>query len=330
MSSIEVRPFRRSDRDQLTGLVNAHAAAVVPGVSVSVAAVLSHLEREPGEFIVDPWVRERITLVAEQNSRVAAAAHLLRYGDDERVGPAYRGGGEIRWLLFWPEGPVSCNPWWTAGTQAAAELMAACTGQLGRWGTATQSAGGELPVPGVYGVPEQWPHISALYEQAGFVHDGHTELVYLARIGDLPRLPGPPLAGLGLRRTVGLNGTRLSGVLDGEVIGYIEVEIRAEGERLARQAGWADVGNLRVSQRYRRRKIATWLLGQAADWLELAHVDRLLDYSYLEGTDATGQTYADYRAFLEALPFTVLTTTRRGWSRTATPPSAAGPTGLHS
>ena len=85
MSSIEVRPFRRSDRDQLTALVNAHAAAVVPGVSASVNAVLAQLEREPGEFIVDPWVSERLTLVAEQRQRVVAAAHMLR--ED-----AYNGG----------------------------------------------------------------------------------------------------------------------------------------------------------------------------------------------------------------------------------------------
>lgn len=57
MSQIRVRPFRRSDRHQLTDLVNAHAAAVVPGLGVSVSAMLSQLEREPGEFIVDPWGR---------------------------------------------------------------------------------------------------------------------------------------------------------------------------------------------------------------------------------------------------------------------------------
>ena len=69
MSAIEVRPFRRSDRDQLTQLVNAHAAAVIPGMGASVSAVLSALERQPGEFIEDPWVSERVTLVAEQASR---------------------------------------------------------------------------------------------------------------------------------------------------------------------------------------------------------------------------------------------------------------------
>jgi hypothetical protein len=123
MSSIQVQPFHRRDRQQLADLVNAHAAAVVPGAGVSVAALLSHLEREPGEFLVDPWVRERVTLVARQNDRVAAAAHLLRYGDDERVGPAYRNSGEIRWLLFWPEAPASENPWWADGARAATDLM---------------------------------------------------------------------------------------------------------------------------------------------------------------------------------------------------------------
>ncbi len=39
MSAIEVRPFRRSDRDQLTQLVNAHAAAVIPGMGASVSTV---------------------------------------------------------------------------------------------------------------------------------------------------------------------------------------------------------------------------------------------------------------------------------------------------
>jgi hypothetical protein len=36
-----VRPFNRADRDQLTELVNAHIAAVVPGWGVSVSALLS-------------------------------------------------------------------------------------------------------------------------------------------------------------------------------------------------------------------------------------------------------------------------------------------------
>lgn len=132
MSSIEVRPFRRSDREQVTALVNAHVAAVIPGVSVSVNTVLSRLEREPGEFIVDPWVSERATFV-----------------------------------------------------------------------------------------------------------------------------------------------------------GYIEVETLADAGRLARNTGWADIGNLHVGEPHRRRGVATWLVGQAADWLRLARVDRVLDYAWPEQEDCT-------------------------------------------
>jgi GNAT superfamily N-acetyltransferase len=311
MSSIEVRPFRRSDREQLTQLVNAHAAAVVPGMGVSVNTVLSSLEREPGEFITDPWVSERVTLVARQLDRVAAAAHLLRHYPDER-GKAARDMGAIEWFLFWPEAPAG-NPFWPDATDAADALMAACIGQLEEWGVTRRQADGELPVHGVYGVPEQWPHISALYQRAGFVHTGHTEIVYLARVADLPRPAVAPVAGLAVRRSVGMNGTRLSAVLGADVIGYIEVEIFEEGERLSRHGGWADVGNLHVTPGYRRRGVGTWLLGQTADWLRLAQVERLLDYAWLEGTDGGGQDYADYRAFLPAVGFRELTRTRRGW-----------------
>ena len=317
MSDVQVRPFRRGDRDQLTKLVNAHAEVVVPGMSVSVNTVLGSLERQPAEFIVDPWVSERVTLVAEQRGRVAAAAHLLRYYPDDRAGPAYRDAGEIRWLLYWPAAPAG-NPYWPDATGAAEALIAACASVFGRWGVTRQHAGGELPVPGVYGIPQQWPHVAALYRGAGFAHTGHTEVVYLAPVEDLPSpVEGsrPPLDGLAVSRSVGINGCRLSAVLGEEVIGYIETEILDRGERLSRPCGWADVGNLHVVAGYRRRGVGSWLLGQAADWLRLAQVTRLLDYAWLEGSDPTGQRYDDYRAFLDAVGFRELTRTARGWTR---------------
>jgi GNAT superfamily N-acetyltransferase len=315
MPSIEVRPFRRRDREQLTDLVNAHSAAVVPGMSVSVATVLGQLEREPGEFIVDPWVSERVTLVAEQQDRIAAAALLHRHSSDDRVAPSYRGGGEIRWLLFWPQAPASGNPYWPDATQAAEQLMAACLRQLREWDVTSEEAGGELPVPGVYGVPAQWPHVRALYQRAGFRHTGHTEVIYLSRVEDLPHPTRPPVAGLAVRRLVGINGTRLAGVLGEDVIGYIELEIFEGGERLPRHGRWADIGNLHVARQHRRRGVATWLLAVAADWLRLAQVERLLTYAWLEGQDPSGQGYDDYRAFLTAAGFTELTRTQRGWTR---------------
>jgi len=315
MPSIEVRPFRRADRQQLTALINGHAAAVVPGLGMSVAAMLNQLERRPGEYIVDPWVSERLTLVAEQNERVVAAAHLLHYADTERLSPPYRNAGEISWLVFWPEGPRISSAYWTDATRAAENLMAACIRQLADWGVARQYADGDLPLPGVYGVPEQWPHVRALYERAGFSYDGHTELVFLAAVEDLCRAADPPVSGLTVRRSVGLSGTRLSAVQGEEVIGYIEVETFDDGERALRHGGWADIGNLCVAEKYRRRGVATWLLGRAAAWLRLAHVDRLLAYTYLEGRDETGQGYDEERAFLQASPFIEVTRTMRGWTR---------------
>jgi ribosomal protein S18 acetylase RimI-like enzyme len=317
MSDVQVRPFHRGDRDQLTKLVNAHAEVVVPGMRVSVNTVLGSLERQPGEFIEDPWVSERVTLVAEQRGRVAAAAHLLRYFPDERAGEPARDAGEIRWLLYWPAASAG-NPYWPDATGAAETLIAACAGVFGRWGVTRQHAGGELPVPGVYGVPEQWPHVAALYRGAGFSHTGHTEVVYLARVEDLPspgRNPDPPLDGLAVSRSVGINGCRLSAVLAEEVIGYIETEVLDHPERLSRHGGWADVGNLHIAPGYRRRGVGSWLLGHAAGWLRLAGANRLLNYAWLEGTDPGGLNYDDYRAFLSAVGFRELTRTERGWTR---------------
>jgi ribosomal protein S18 acetylase RimI-like enzyme len=301
MSEVQVRPFRRADREQLTALVNAHVQAVVPGVSVSVNTVLSQLERDPGEFIVDPWVTERMTLVAEQRGRVVAAAHLLRYGGGGDVGKAYRDTAEINWLLFWPRAAH-----WRDSEEAAGALMDACLARLRSWGGDHWHVDGALPAPGVYGVPEQWPHVRALYEQAGFVHDGHLEIVLLARVDELPQPARPPLDGLRLRRSVGESGTRLSACLGEEVVGFIEVETNlAEGGRLAHLGGWADVGNLHVAEAYRRRGVATWLVGQAADWLRLARVERLLEYAW--------PTEQDLLALLARLGFRELTRTARGW-----------------
>jgi GNAT superfamily N-acetyltransferase len=301
-SSVEVRPFRRGDREQLTHLVNVHAAAVIPGMSVSVNTVMSQLEREPAEPVVDAWVIERLTLVAEQRRRVVAAAHLLRYAADDSVGEWYRDSAEIRWFLFWP-----AAPFWPDSPEAADALMTACLAQLDRWGVADHGADGALPVPGVYGVPEQWPHVRELYARAGFVHQGRTEIVYVADVLELPRPVQAPLGGLMLRRSVGINGTRLSAALGEEVVGYIEVESREDAGRLPQHGGWADVGNLHVIERHRRQGVGTWLVGQAAEWLRLGRFDRLLDYARPEEQE--------YRAFLHRVGFRELTRTQRGWRR---------------
>ena len=175
MPSTVIRPFERGDREQVTNLVNAHIGALLPGVSVSVNAVMSQLEREPAEAIVDPWVQERATLVAIERERVVAAAHLLRYGSDERVNESYRNLGEIRWLVCVPDNDL-----------AGDALVAACTERLGAWEVARQSAEIALPCPCCYGVPSCWPHLRALLERGGFRFEGRTEVILAADVADLP------------------------------------------------------------------------------------------------------------------------------------------------
>jgi GNAT superfamily N-acetyltransferase len=297
VSQIEIRPFRRADREQLTALVNTHVGAVVPGVSVSVNALMSQLEREPDESTVDPWVIERRTLVALERDAVVASAHLLRYGNDARVSDSYRDTAEIRWLVFTP-----------AASAAADTLLAAAVAVLEQWDAARWWADGSLPAPFVYGIPACWPHVRDLYVRNGFVHDGHVELILVARVDDLPRAGDPPLPGLALRREAGRFGTQFSAYLGDERVGVIDVEadLTAGGTR-SRFAGWADIGNLQVVEQHRRKGLGTFLLAQEAEWLRLGGVDRLVDYAWPEQADVLG--------FLAASGFRELTRTERGWVR---------------
>jgi len=284
-----IRPFSRSDREQLTALVNAHVAAVIPGVIVSVNALLNQLEREPDETIVDPWVIERRTLVAVERDAIVGGTHLLRYGDDDRVSDSYRNVAEIRWLV--------CRP------DAGAKLMAESLRVLRDWQPSRIAADGSLPAFGVYGVPATWPHIRSLYVDAGFVQQGKTEILSWV---DLDRLPAAqPVVGLQLERSVGVNGTRFSAVGESGPVGMIEVETNAGGMLFAQPSLWADIGNLRVDEAHRRRGVASWLLAEAAAWLRRGGATHLLAYAWPEETDELG--------FYAACGFVELVRTERGW-----------------
>ena len=297
MHPIQVRPFRRPDREQLTALVNTHVGAVVPGVSVSVNVLMSQLEREPEETIVDPWVVERSTLVAVERDAVVGGAHLLRYGSGERVGEAYRDAAEIRWLVFTP-----------TAAAAAEALLAASFDAMDAWGAAKQHADGSLPALGCYGVPAAWPHVREAYVRGGFVFEGRVELILVARVEHLPQRAEPPLDGLDLRRDVGRFGTQFSAFLGGQRIGFVDVDVdRTAGGTRSRFAGWSDIGNLWVEEAHRRRGIGTWLLAHAADWLRLGGMERLVDYAWPEEDDLLG--------FLAATGFRELTRTESGWRR---------------
>ena len=110
-----------------------------------------------------------------------------------------------------------------------------------------------------------------------------------------------------IRRSLGVNGTRLAAFLGEDEAGFIEVELLGDGERLSRPGGWADVGNLVAHEQHRRHEVAGYLIEEAASWLRLAHVDRLMAY-------ATPDEHAELALYLES-GFVELTTTKRGWRR---------------
>jgi GNAT superfamily N-acetyltransferase len=270
---------------------------VLPGAALSVQALLSHLESEPGEFVVDRWVSERQTLVADQDDRIVAAAHLRRYADGPQVGPAYAGAGEVAWFCCYPDAPF-----WAGAEEAGWSLLQAAVDQLDAWRVRRAYADGALSVPSVYGVPDAWPHIAALYARVGFT-PGREETILACPVADLPpRTPKP----WSVVRTLGTNGVRFSALLDGQRLGYLEVDTTDDGSRFSRH-GRADIGNLRVEESSRRRGVATSMLAEAAWWLRLAGPTGLVAYLSDESPESERQFYA-------AVGFEVLTRTRRDWT----------------
>lgn len=223
----------------------------------------------------------------------------MRYGSGDEVGPGYRAGGEIRWLLCWLDAPF-----WPDAASAGAKLASAAVERMRTWRVSDVTVDGSLPAPGVYGVPEQWPHVHTLLREAGFTGGERTETVLLAQVERLQRQPEPD--DLHLVRTLGVNGTRFTATRGDDEVGVIEVDTGVvDPIRMASQPGWADIGNLWINDTTRRHEIGPWLLGQAADWLQLGGITRLLAYAQPDD--------AELLALLQSAGFSQLTTTTRGW-----------------
>ena len=267
-----IRPFERRDRDQLTALANSHVAAVIPGVMLSVNTVLGQLEREPSESIVDPWVAERLCLLAEQNSVIIAAMLLHRFRTDDDVSADYRGAGGIRWLLC----KVDAEP-------VGALLLEHAIAQMRRWRVTTVGAENDLPAIACYGVPNTLPHIRRLLIEAGFGPPTRAELVLTA---SCEALTGNHLDGALVTRTLGLLGARFTLSADDAELGFIEVcEAPAEMARSSVAARWADIGNLILPEACRSGCSDARAAVGGSQWLLLGGVTRLVDY-WAEGDDS--------------------------------------------
>ncbi len=296
--SLVLREFRRSDRDQLTALVNLHVSSVLPGVALSTNVVLSQLEREPGEVIVDPWVVERCCLVAEHDEAIVGAALLHRFGDDDKVRDGYRSAAEIRWLVVAP-----------TATEAGEQLLKKAIDKAGSWQPSRIYADGSLPAPGCYGIPDSWPHIRQLVTAAGFDGPTRSETVLAARCRDLV---GHHIDGAEVHRSVGALGARFDLVGPDGHLGYIEVgEIDQSLARSTAGATWTDVGNLFATAPTTLDSVMPALLSAAAEWLLLGGIERIIDY-YADDVHPP-----EYLAVLHRLGFQRLSTNDRGWVRRA-------------
>ena len=308
-----IRTFMRPDRDQLTELVNVHIAAVVPAWALPVSALLAQIEREPAQYVVDPWVIDRTTLVAIERDRVVAGAHLKRYAADGRVSPDYYGAGEVAWLVAWPR-----------RQEAALALAHACAAKLDEWEVRRQWADGALPTPATFGIPSAWPHVRTVLEAAGFSDDeGRTEMLLARDLEALADPAEPPLEGLTVRREVDNLTVRFSAVLGDQIIGYVNVhDDLTRGGTLSCLRGWAQLHEQFVEAPYRRRGVGTWLVRHAAAWLRLGGATRILA-SWAEELDAGSL------AFLRQLGWQEIGTARRGWRRPTKADGVPAPT-LHS
>ena len=255
---------------QLQALVNAHLSALAPGWALPESFIASRLERNPGEYVVDPWVVARATLCAIERQRVVAVAHLLRYGDGPEVNAPCRNIGELAWLLAWPQ-----------STDAAGALLAAAREHFDRWDVAAvQATELSLPVGPFAGLPDAWPHIKAALETAGYGPNpdiARDECVYAGYLEQIARPEIAPLANLALRRQTGQFGTRFIALSGEHEVGYCEcVSDLTDGGALPALRGWAELAEIEVRPSWRDRGVGTWLLQHAAEWLRFGRCDRVL------------------------------------------------------
>lgn len=266
---MRLQPYERADLPSLLDLVNGHLSAAVPGWALTETFLSDHLTRNAGEFITDPWVTERTTLCARQGHRVLAAAHLLRYGAGLEVGEHLRDTGEIDWFVFLPD-----------REDAAAEVLSRAREVFATWGVARQLAfGAGLPKLPLLGIPEAWPHVARALDAAGYepTHKKHRGALYGGKLDGVPVPEEPPLPDITVRRTAGLFGVRFTALLDGDEVGLCECVVDlTRGGALPALDGWAELSEMRVAEEWRDRRIGSWLVGEAVDWLRLCRRDRVV------------------------------------------------------
>ena len=255
---VQIEAFEPTSLPQIQAMANSHLSQVVPGWALPADYIAERLKRNPDQFILDPWVVERNTIVAEQAGKVHAVAHLLRYGDREDVSQDYRNVGEIDWFLFWPKKQDS-----------AAALLNAAKEQMRKWQTRTCYAPFSLPVPVVHGVPDAWPHIKSSIVEAGFYTSmDRTEAVYSGGLPATEARVKPPVPGVYFEQHTDASETQFAAKFDQEPIGvFVTVADLSKSGKLPALSGWGELADIQVSEKWRDRGIGSWPKGQVVRWL---------------------------------------------------------------
>lgn len=264
---ITLEPYRPEHLPQLQELINGHLGAVVPGWALPGRFIHDRLTRHPEQVVIDPWVKERVTLCALQAGQVVAAAHFLRYGDGPEVAEGYRGSADLAWLFALP-----------VAIEAADRLLDEVLRHTGAWHAPRVTAfDSGLPVPAFVGVPDTWPHITELFLRHGFrPQKERAEALYGGWLEPVPASDAPP-EGLRIERQLGQANVCFWLCRGGEKLAHCEcVPNITHGGELPSLKGWAILFELEVNQAWRNRGLGTYLVSHVIDWLRLAGCGRVV------------------------------------------------------
>lgn len=250
-----IREFREEDLPQLTLLINLHITMLIPAWGLPSAFIRSHLDLNPEQNIIDPWVIERKTLLAFSGEKLVAAGHLLRYGTGEDVSESYHNTGDIAWFVFFPE-----------FKEDAKALLDACLAAMREWGVLRIGAWDSgLPIPCTVGIYDKWPHLAQLFREAGFRPKPEREEAVWG--GAIKRYRGGYAYALGGFSIIERE-ERFIARMHGEQIGYclVKSDLTHQGAVPALK-DWAELYEIEVNADWRRSKIGTWLLLNAMSML---------------------------------------------------------------
>ncbi len=295
----EIVPYEHDHLPQVCELVNLHLSSAVPGWALPAEVIEAAMQRNPGEYVIDPWVAERKTICAVEGKRVVGIAHLLHYGSGDDVGVHYKGAGDISWFLVWPEFGGAVH-----------NLLGACQKQMVNWKvTDVKVWDNGLPVPLLGDIPDTWPHIRRVLSDERFRPTGD-EAIFGGWLQDVPLPAIAPLDGLTCQRRLRSNrGFGFSAMHKWREIGWCEcIPDLTQGGLLPALKGWAELSELFIEEDWRGQGIGTWLMGQAVEWLRLAGCDRI---AFSVAADDEGRGAG---RFYERMGWNAFTRLKTGWS----------------